>query len=286
MNNDTPLVSVNIPTYNRLEKLKQSIDSVLAQTYKNFEIVIIDDYSLDGTKNYLLELSQKNKKVKYIRHLTNMGLANARNTGIKNSIGELIAFLDDDDMWLPEKLEKQIDFINKMGINNFICYTSIIKKTTDNTNITQLLTPPKSLYPHLLEKNGFLFPSTIIIPKKIIVKAGMWDTKFTRGIDSDLYRRLVFFFSTDLIFLNKPLTIYNTSGDDRITNFNSMEGITKHLDNSLLTLKKYKSVFKQYPSSERLRKKEIFRTLILLIFKHPNFKSLKYFMKIFNSIIR
>ena len=97
-----PEVSVIIPTYNRAKIVTKAIDSVLAQTYKDFEIVVVDDGSIDNTKEVIHNF--KNRVIRYTRNRENRGQAYARNKGVKIAKGEYIAFLDSDDFWLPNKL--------------------------------------------------------------------------------------------------------------------------------------------------------------------------------------
>ena len=103
------LVSVIIATYNREKLIMEAINSVLAQTYQNFEIIIVDDGSTDNTRDLIESINDP--RIKYI-YQENAGCAAARNTGIDNANGEYIAILDSDDLWLPKKLEKQIQFMN------------------------------------------------------------------------------------------------------------------------------------------------------------------------------
>src|SRR5688572_26839751 len=98
-----PKVSVVIPTHNRPLMLRRAIDSVLAQTYQDFEIIVVDDGLRERSDN-VVKLFEDDR-IRYISHEQEHGAPAARNTGIKNSNGELIAFLDDDDEWLPQKLE-------------------------------------------------------------------------------------------------------------------------------------------------------------------------------------
>ena len=100
------LVSIIIPTHNRKEFLIKALDSVLNQTYRNIEVIIIDDASTDGTGDLIL--SYNDERIKYFKNSSNLYAAESRNIGIQNSNGNFIAFLDDDDIWLPEKLEQQI----------------------------------------------------------------------------------------------------------------------------------------------------------------------------------
>lgn len=113
MNNNEPLVSVVIPTYNRSEKLKRAIRSVLNQTYDNFELIIVDDASEYDTEK--LVTSFNDGRINHIQHNENRGGAAARNTGIKESGGKYISFLDDDDAFLPKKIEKLVSVLEPLS---------------------------------------------------------------------------------------------------------------------------------------------------------------------------
>ncbi len=106
---NSPLVSVIIPTYNGESTILRAINSVLNQTYSNLELIIVDDCSKDNTFEVVKNV--KDKRVKVLRHKKNRGGSAARNTGIKEAKGEYIAFLDDDDEWLNEKVEKQVEYL-------------------------------------------------------------------------------------------------------------------------------------------------------------------------------
>ena len=107
-------VSVIIPTYNRANLIARSIESALNQTYRDFEILIVDDGSTDATFDAVSPFL-KHAHVRYLRHEKNKGHQAARNTGVKNASGDYIAFLDSDDTWNPQKIELQLDAINKRG---------------------------------------------------------------------------------------------------------------------------------------------------------------------------
>lgn len=106
---NSPLVSVIIPTYNGESTILRAINSVLNQTYSNLELIVVDDCSKDNTFEVVKNV--KDKRVKVLRHKENRGGSAARNTGIKEAKGEYIAFLDDDDEWLSEKVEKQVEYL-------------------------------------------------------------------------------------------------------------------------------------------------------------------------------
>ena len=107
-------VSVVIPTYNRAHVVGRSIDSALNQTYQDIEILIVDDRSTDETFEAVKPFF-RHPQVRYLRHEKNKGHQAARNTGIRNARGDYVAFLDSDDTWIPEKIELQLDAINKKG---------------------------------------------------------------------------------------------------------------------------------------------------------------------------
>ena len=120
--NKKPTVSVIIPTYNRAHLVGRAIQSVLEQTYKDFELIVIDDGSNDNTEYIIKEFQKKDKRIKYIAYKKNKGGSAARNAGIKSSKGEYIAFLDSDDEWLSEKLEKQIRLFSSMPAKVGVIY--------------------------------------------------------------------------------------------------------------------------------------------------------------------
>ncbi|EPC04108.1 hypothetical protein L861_02015 [Litchfieldella anticariensis FP35 = DSM 16096] len=108
-------VSIVMPAYNAASFIGKSIESVLSQTYEDWELLIIDDASSDGTSEIIKEYSESDSRVFSFSQVKNMGAAEARNLGIRHASGKYIAFLDSDDFWYPDKLEKQVSFIRKSG---------------------------------------------------------------------------------------------------------------------------------------------------------------------------
>lgn len=105
------IVSVIMPSYNASRFIEQAIDSVLQQSYQSIELIIIDDCSTDNSKEIIKELAEKHPKIKPVYLQENSGAAVARNKGIELAVGKYIAFLDTDDVWLPNKIEKQVEFM-------------------------------------------------------------------------------------------------------------------------------------------------------------------------------
>lgn len=110
------LVSIIMPAYNAEKYIKESIESVLAQTYKNWELIIIDDCSKDGTIDVIRQYQMLDNRIRVISLERNAGVANARNVGMELAQGRYIAFLDSDDLWLDIKLEEQIRFMQQKQI--------------------------------------------------------------------------------------------------------------------------------------------------------------------------
>jgi glycosyltransferase involved in cell wall biosynthesis len=188
------LVSVIIPTYSRPVYLKRAINSVLNQTYKNIEVVVVDDNNPETkhrkeTENVMLEFLE-NSKVKYLRHSKNRNGSAARNTGIEGSNGYYIALLDDDDEFLPLKIEKQIEALNKLdnSYGGVYCnYQQLLKdqiigkyKNVETGNIVESL---------LLCNNSICGGSTLLLKRSVLVDLKGFDISFLRHQDWELLVR-------------------------------------------------------------------------------------------------
>ncbi|TAK34595.1 MAG: glycosyltransferase family 2 protein, partial [Saprospiraceae bacterium] len=127
----TPAVSVIIPTYNRAKTIERAIDSVLNQTFSDLELIVVDDCSTDFTVDVIKQYTDE--RLIYIRHENNRGEGGARNTGIRNSRAKYIAFLDSDDEWFPNKLEKQMPVIQESDSKVGIVYSHYIMQYEDGS---------------------------------------------------------------------------------------------------------------------------------------------------------
>ena len=210
LSSNSPKVSVIIPTHNRAHLIGRSIQSVLNQTYQDFEIIVVDDGSTDNTREVIKEFQRKDKRIKYIKHSKNKGGSAARNTGIKTSRGEYIAFQDSDDEWFPEKLEKQMGFFKNMPAEVGIVYTDMWRITG---NIKKYLYSPeimpkdKIIYEQALDYSvGNIGIQTSLIKKEVFAKAGMFDEKFPRFIDLEFFIRLSKYYY--FFHINEPLVNY------------------------------------------------------------------------------
>lgn len=146
------LVSIIMPTYNSGHFIGKTIDSVLSQTYQNWEVIIVDDCSTDNTSKIVSSYTTKDNRIKYHRLDRNSGAAVARNKAVELSKGKYIAFIDSDDIWFPEKLSKQINFMEK---NNYtFTSTSYTKIDEEGNFLNRIITAKfKSDYDGILKRN-------------------------------------------------------------------------------------------------------------------------------------
>jgi glycosyltransferase involved in cell wall biosynthesis len=178
---DKNLVSVVIPTYNTSNFLIKAIQSVINQTYKNWELIIVDDGSTDQTRQIVEEFQKKDSRIKYFFQ-NNKGQGAARNLGIKNASGNYIAFLDSDDEFFENKLERVISHFEKDKNIGFI-YTDaiIIGDYLYKKRRSEIVTPYSGgIYIKLLF-NNFITTSTVIVKREVLQNCGLFD-------ESDLLR--------------------------------------------------------------------------------------------------
>ncbi len=135
------LVSVIMPSYNTAKFIKETVDSVINQTYQNFEIIIVDDCSTDNTDEVIAGI--KDERIKYIKNEKNSGAAVSRNRALREAKGKWIAFLDSDDVWLPQKLEKQISFMKQNGYK--FSYTEYTEVDEESNPTGVRVTGPKKI---------------------------------------------------------------------------------------------------------------------------------------------
>lgn len=144
-----PLVSIITPLYNSEKFIAETIESVLAQTYKNWEMLIVNDYSKDNGAKIVEEYVKKDKRIKLFNNEKNMGVSFTRNRAIDLSQGKYVAFLDSDDVWHKEKLEKQIKFMEDNNLS--LTYTSYTKMNEDGSLRGTINVPEKLNYKELLK---------------------------------------------------------------------------------------------------------------------------------------
>ncbi|MCX6666554.1 MAG: glycosyltransferase family A protein [Euryarchaeota archaeon] len=182
-------ISVIIPTYNREKLLKETVDSILRQTFQDFELIIVDNFSVDNTENivYLFH----DDRIRYYKHQNNGIIAVNRNFGIKKARGEFIAFCDDDDLWLPQKLEKQLLEFERDGKIGLVCTNGF---SFNEHGKTESLGKSSSRYftlNNLLIENTIAC-SSVMVKKSVLTDVGIFDESreiFT-GEDYELWLRV------------------------------------------------------------------------------------------------
>ncbi|MDO4385128.1 MAG: glycosyltransferase [Clostridia bacterium] len=146
-----PLITVVMPNYNGHRFVKQAIDSVLSQSYSNFELIVVDDHSKDDSLQLIRRKAQSDNRIRIIALEQNAGVANARNVGIMQAKGEYIALLDNDDMWVADKLKRQLALAQK-GADIVYCSYDFIDEQ-NNAIKKPFIVPPQADYNKMLASN-------------------------------------------------------------------------------------------------------------------------------------
>jgi len=262
-------ISVIIPTYNREKLLKKTLDSVLNQTVQADEIIIIDDGSIDNTKQLINSYSTT--IIKYILQ-KNSGVSNARNNGIKKAKNKWICFLDSDDIWEKEKLEKQIQFHKN---NPHILFSHTDELWLFNGKIIKQkkhqLKPSGFCFEHNIP-NTLIGASTVMIHKKLFDDIGYFDETLIACEDYDLWLRILSHYELGLI---DQKLIHKIAGHQNQLSFS-----TKMMDvYRIKALQKHTNCF----SHHHAIKKEIIKKCDILIKgaqKHHNKEIEKYYTQL------
>ncbi|WP_051827328.1 glycosyltransferase family 2 protein [Metabacillus indicus] len=218
MYDKNPLISVIIPSYNRASILPRAISSVLSQTYKNLELIIVDDASTDKTEEVVTSISDE--RIQYIRHEKNSNGSVARNTGIKNANGDYIAFLDSDDEWDKDKLLNQYKFYKNYNEEKTVCYTAMYEDNGFDVKLRpdRAIREDEAFADYVFSNKGLIQTSTLMIHKSILEKV-KFNPNLRRHQDWDLCLQLERT-GYNFVYLNKPLTTRYKEEDrlDRVTN--------------------------------------------------------------------
>ena len=165
------LVSVIIPAYNAEKTIDKAIQSAVDQTYRNIEVIVIDDCSTDKTIEKVIFCLQKDDRIKLLKNNINIGVSESRNRGVKKARGEWIAFLDSDDIWAREKLERQIKEME--NDNCSICFTGSGFIRDDGKRYSFVLKVPEKITYNDLLKQNLISCSSVIIRKQTAVRYPM-----------------------------------------------------------------------------------------------------------------
>jgi glycosyltransferase involved in cell wall biosynthesis len=230
----TILVTVVMPAYNASEYLSETIESVLSQTFTNFELLIIDDGSTDNTAEIANHYSHKDRRIKLISQ-KNQGVSIARNTGIEIAKGEYIAFLDSDDQWLADKLAVHIEHFNRcpnLGISfgrvEFMSFDGQPTGQFSNSQLLQLV--PERLY----YENLIVTPSNAVIRRAVLDNVGNFDSNLSGTEDAELFLRIAYK-GWKVEGIDKVLVRYRTNQLGVSSNLYRMEEDWKKFNNKVKT---------------------------------------------------
>jgi glycosyltransferase involved in cell wall biosynthesis len=273
-----PIVSIIVPTYNGVRYIAETIQSILQQTYKDFEIIVIDDGSTDETVQVIHSFG---KKVRYF-YQSNRGPASARNIGIQQAKGKYIALIDHDDLWLPNKLEKQVPILEKMpGVG--LVYSDAFNFYTDSNECPNTCFDLKQPYAGKVFKylfiGNFIPNLTVLVRKECFEKIGYFDVSGKMRMTDDYHMWLQVSQQYDFEYIDQPLAKFR-----RHQNNMSRDDIGMILDTNAAL----KNICKEYPECiGYLTKQKRFSELIYKLGRHalmdekPN-EAVRFF---YNSLI-
>lgn len=220
------LVSVIIPTYNRARTIGRALNSVFTQTYGPLEVIVVDDGSTDGTVEALAAYGDK---IRVVRQ-SNQGPAAARNSGIKAASGEIITFLDDDDSWLPDKIERQVKLLQSSrsaGVKCCVCNANMTYPTGTVTSFSKAglhPTLPEGIWMNpteVLIDRFVLFNQVIAVWREALEEAGCFRQDLWLMEDYDLALRLSLL--GPWAFIAEPLVIWHGDANSNSSQFSQLE---------------------------------------------------------------
>lgn len=211
---DSPLVSVVVTTYNRRDYLVEAIESVIEQTYDHIELIIVDDHSSVSPVDVIEDtMTDELQDLIFIRHEQNKGVSAARNTGIEKASGQLIALLDDDDLWIPDKIERQVEEFQQSGNEVGVVCTGIRTVDADESTIRAI----DVQYTGDITKEllcGAIIPlPSVVVRRSVISDAGLFDERLRAYEDQDWMIRLSL--NCEFRSISDPLVI-SRRGNDHI----------------------------------------------------------------------
>lgn len=193
--------------------MTRAIDSVLTQTYDDYEIVVVDDCSTDNTRAVVE--GYDDDRVRYVRHDENRGACAARNTGIEHSNGWYIAFLDSDDEWDETKLAKQVKCMERAPESVGVVYTGYRVERSDSVELGQVPSKRGDIHRDQLAKDRVSPTSAVLVDQECFNSVGTFDTGLAARQDYDMWLRLSRHYEFD--YVKEPLVTLHADGDDRIT---------------------------------------------------------------------
>jgi glycosyltransferase involved in cell wall biosynthesis len=246
----SPKVSINLCCYNSEKYLREALDSIVNQTYKDWELVIINDGSLDSTESIINEYINRGHLIIY-HCQQNKGLGYSRNEALKRSQGEFIAFMDHDDLWMPDKLEKQIPlFYKDTKIGIVACNAILFNNEHDEALFCKRKPTTGYVFREMLGNYCICFPSAVIRRSALDGLDEWFDARFNHVLDSDLFMRILYTWHFDYV-------------DERLAQNRIHKGSSSYLRPDLPPKEKEMMISKfigLYPDFEKLYYKEVLKS--------------------------
>lgn len=213
MDTHNPKVSILVPVYNADKFIRRTINSALNQTFADLEVIIVDDGSKDQTGEIVSAMRNKDPRVSYF-YQANQGLAHTRNRLINLSRGEYIAFLDHDDEWLPEKIEKQLKlFENDRKLGLVFCDAYIMRDGKMAGTCFKERKPFRgNIFYRYLFSDNFAPLLTVISPRKVLLEFMPFDSRYEISEEFDMFLKIARKYKFD--FIDEPLAIYHLHGSN------------------------------------------------------------------------
>ncbi len=200
-------VSIVIPTHDRPQLLRRAVTSVLAQTFQDFELIVVQNGEKENAKSFVRELAEQGHPIRYV-HERKSGGANARNVGIKEATGQYIAFLDDDDEWLSNKLEKQVEILDQNPETGLVTCRgwAVDRRGSIRQEVPANFSGNPTLFDLIIQGNVIYSLSTILVRKVCFEQLGMFEAKYSIANDYEFYLRLAR--AWKIVSLEEPLYRY------------------------------------------------------------------------------
>ncbi len=242
-----PAVSVILPTYNRSVFLGRAIRSVLAQSYGDFELLVVDDASTEDPTPVVAAFADD--RVRLIRHEVNRGNAAARNTAIREARGRFLAFLDDDDEWTPDKLALQVPVLESSEADEALVYCA--RRLVSTEGVVGVDAPGKEgwVLDELLPWGLMSCPS-VLLKAEVLDSVGLFDERLSRGVDDDLWRRIARHHRVK--YLDEVLVVCHVGHPERVSRVESPEEVREDIFRWQDKLEKFRAEFEERPAKHAI----------------------------------
>lgn len=254
LSNIEPLVSIIIPTYNRAHIIEETLRSVISQTYKNWECIIVDDGSTDGTGKVILDFIDTESRFKYYSRPSNIkkGANSCRNIGYLKSKGDLIQWLDSDDLLSNDKLKNQVAYFLEDNNNDSVVFSNWNKFSNKigDSNIR----PPNSLlksYNNALDffetlgaNQSYMCIHAYLIPRNLIQQSGLWNIYLSSNQDAEIMCR-VLLLAKNIIFDAKSKVYYRTTSVSSVSRYDNKKKVLDKIYSWKLIHANLEAVFKK-----------------------------------------